>query len=142
MQAWNDPRIEAAIRDYFRHVSDRNKSAWFALFDRNAVVHEPVGTTPGEGIEGLEEVWQVFTGPFATFRIGADEIHYAGTGAAVRWSAVATASDGRSVDISGITVFEIDPDGRIQTAMSYWDPAAVLIQLAGGLDDDITELLQ
>jgi len=142
MQAWNDPLVEAAIGAYFRHVSARDKSAWFALFDKNAVVHEPVGTTPGEGIEGLEEVWQVFTGPFATFTIRSDEIFYAGSGAAVRWSAIATSSDGRRVDIAGITVFEVDREGRIQTAMSYWDPAAVLIQLAGGLDDDPIELLQ
>lgn len=142
MQAWNDPLVEAAIGAYFRHVSERDKSAWFALFDKNAVVHEPVGTTPGEGIEGLEEVWQVFTGPFATFSIRSDEIFYAGSGAAVRWSAIATSSDGRSVDIAGITVFEVDREGRIQTAMSYWDPAAVLIQLAGGIEDDGLELLQ
>jgi ketosteroid isomerase-like protein len=142
MQAWNDPLVESAIGAYFRHVSERNKNAWFALFDKNAVVHEPVGTTPGEGVEGLEEVWQVFTGPFATFTIRGDEIFYAGTGAAVRWSAIVTSGDGHSVDIAGITVFEVGPEGRIQTAMSYWDPAAVLIQLAGGIEDDITELLQ
>lgn len=142
MQAWNDPLVEAAIGDYFRHLSERNKSAWFALFDKNAVVHEPVGTTPGEGVEGLEEVWQVFTGPFATFTIRSDEIFFAGSGAAVRWSAVATSGEGARVDIAGITAFEVDPDGRIQAVMSWWDPAAVLIRLAGGEEEDVTELLQ
>ena len=31
-------------------------------------------------------------------------------------------------------MFEVDDEGRIQTVMSYWDPAAVLIDLAG-MDD-------
>jgi len=134
MQALNDPRVEAAVADYFRTLSAGDKKAWLALFDNNAVLHEPVGTTPAEGREGLEQVWQVFTAPFATFTMQSDEVFYSGSGAAARWSAHATAADGRAADFSGITVFEIDGDGRIQTVMSYWDPAAVLIELAGGGD--------
>ena len=132
MQALNDPRVEAAVADYFRTVSARDKNAWIALFDKTAVLHEPVGATPAEGREGLEQVWQVFTGPFASLTLRTDEVFYSGSGAAARWSAQAASSDGRSSDFSGITVFEIDDDGRIQTVMSYWDPAAVLIELAGG----------
>lgn len=143
MQALQDPRIEAAVSGYFRTLSTRDKTAWLSLFDQAAVVHEPVGTTPAEGREGLEQVWQVFTGPFATLAIEMDEVFYSGSGAAVRWSASASASDGRRTAFAGITVFEVDGDGRIQTVMSYWDPAAVLITLAGGDDDGgENELLQ
>ena len=136
MQALNDPRVEAAVADYVRTVSARDKSAWIALFDKAAVLHEPVGATPAEGREGLEQVWQVFTGPFATLTLRIDEVFYSGSGAAARWSAKASATGGRSTGFSGITVFEVDDDGRIQTVMSYWDPAAVLIELAGGDDED------
>ena len=136
MHALNDPRVEAAVADYFRTVSARDKSAWIALFDKAAVLHEPVGATPAEGREGLEQVWQVFTGPFATLTLRIDEVFYSGSGAAARWSAKASATGGRSTGFSGITVFEVDDDGRIQTVMSYWDPAAVLIELAGGDDED------
>lgn len=131
MEALIDPRVEAAVADYFRTLSSRDKNAWVALFDKSAVVHEPVGATPAEGREGLEEVWQVFTGPFASLTVLVDEVFYSGSGAAVRWSARASITSGRSTDFSGITVFEIDDEGRIQTVMSYWDPAAVLIELAG-----------
>jgi ketosteroid isomerase-like protein len=131
MEALNDPRVEAAVADYFRTLSSRDKNAWIALFDKNAVVHEPVGATPAEGREGLEQVWQVFTGPFESLTVLVDEVFYSGSGAAARWSARASAGTGRSSDFSGITVFEVDDDGRIQTVMSYWDPAAVLIDLAG-----------
>lgn len=138
MQSLNNPLVEAAVDAYFRHVSERDKEKWVALFDRNAAVHEPVGATPAEGREGLEQVWQVFTGPFATFAIRSDEVFHAGSGAAARWSASATSQSGARADFCGITVFEVDAEGRIQTVMAYWDPAAVLIGLAG--DDEGFEL--
>lgn len=130
MQELHDPQVETAVNEYFRTVSVRDKNAWFALFANGAVVHEPVGTTPAEGREGLEEVWQVFTGPFASLVIRSDDVFYAGSGAAAVWSAKASATDGRTTAFRGVTVFETDADGKIQTAMSYWDPAAVLIRLA------------
>ena len=136
MQPLIDPLVEAAVSGYFRTVSERDKNAWLALFDKNAAVHEPVGTTPAEGREGLEEVWQVFTGPFASLVIRSDEVFYSGTGAAARWTAQATSPDGKSADFCGITVFEVDAQGRIQAVMAYWDPASVLIRLAGGFDEE------
>ncbi|HXC50215.1 MAG TPA: nuclear transport factor 2 family protein [Candidatus Limnocylindrales bacterium] len=136
----NDPRVEAAVEQYFRALSTRNKSEWMALFDKSAVLHEPVGTTPAEGREGLEQVWQIFTGPFATLTLASDEVFYSGSGAAARWSAKASSADGHTTEFSGITVFEIDADGLIQTVMSYWDPAAVLIRLAGVDEDDGDEI--
>lgn len=136
MQALTDPRVETAVDAYFRTLSTRNRDAWMALFDKNAVLHEPVGTTPGEGREGLEQVWQLFTGPFAKFAFIIDEVFYSGSGAAARWSATAGSADGHSTNFHGITVFEVDGEGFIQTVMSYWDPAAVLIRLAGGDEDD------
>lgn len=130
MSELHDPQVETSVNDYFRTVSARDKNAWLALFASGAVVHEPVGTTPAEGPEGLEEVWQVFTGPFASLAIASDDVFYAGSGAAAVWSAKASAADGRTATFRGVTVFETDADGRIQTVMSYWDPAEVLIRLA------------
>lgn len=136
MLSLHDPQLENAVASYFQHITARNKSAWLALFDAGAVLHEPVGSSPGEGREGMEQVWQVFTGPFASLEIASDEVFYSGSGAAARWTATATSAEGNRHGFHGITVFEVDGDGRIQTVMSYWDPAAVLIQLAGGLDED------
>jgi ketosteroid isomerase-like protein len=138
MESLNDPHVESAVQEYFRALSTRNKNAWMALFDKSAVVHEPVGTTPAEGREGLEQVWQIFTGPFTSLVLASDEVFYSGSGAAARWSGRASSAEGRTTEFHGITVFEVDGDGMIQTVMSYWDPAAVLISLAG-VDDDLDE---
>ena len=131
MQSLNDPRVETAIRSYFDTITTRAKAAWMALFDKRAMLHEPVGATPGEGSDGLEQVWQVFTGPFSKLSMQVDEVFYAGSGAAVRWSANAFAVNGRAASFAGISVFEVGDDGLIQTVMSYWDPAEVLIRVAG-----------
>ena len=136
MDELTDPRLQTAVTEYFRTLSTRSKNEWFALFDRNSVVHEPVGTTPAEGREGLEQVWQIFTGPFATLTLASDEVFYSGSGAAARWSGKASSADGHTTEFHGITVFEVDAEGAIQTVMSYWDPAAVLIRLAGTEEDD------
>lgn len=131
MESVADPRVENLVTAYFRHITSRDKTRWLELFDSKAVLHEPVGTTPAECSEGHEQVWHLFTSPFAKLSMRADEIFYAGAGAAVRWSALATSEAGATVEFAGISVFEMQSEGRIQTVMSYWDPAEVLIRLAG-----------
>lgn len=141
MRAIPNPRIQTVIRDYFTALSSRNFAAWASLFAEDCVVHEPVGTLSAEGSEQLEEVWQVFTLPFATLTISEDDVFYGGAGAAVHWSATAGTADGEEAEFDGISVFELNEEGKLTTLMGYWDPADVLIRLAGGLPDDDSKLL-
>jgi ketosteroid isomerase-like protein len=132
VQDLTDPRVVAAIKAYFDTLSRQDRAGWLALFCEDAVVHQPVGAVPAEGVETLGEVWQMLTGPFERLRTSEDSAFYAGSGAAVKWTTVGRSSQGREVRFEGINVFEIAPDGLIQTLMAYWDPAAMLIELAGG----------
>ena len=131
-----DQRVETAIESYFDAISRRDRRAWEALFAADASVHDPVGTVPAEGREGLAEIWTVLSGPFEGLAMHADEIFYAGSGAAVRWKGTATGNKDATFEFGGITVFEVGADGRIQTLMAYWDPADLLIRLSGDTDDD------
>ncbi len=36
---------------------------------------------------------------------------------------------GKSVNFEGITIFEINEAGKIQTTRAYWNPAAMVAQL-------------
>ncbi len=126
-----DLRVDEAINAYYRAVSTRSFEAWLALFNPEAVCHDPVGSPPAEGKEALQEVWQVLTGPFETVSIAPDDVFFAGGGAAVKWSAEGSGVNQRSVEFEGITIFDFDEDALILTAMSYWDPADVMIRLAG-----------
>lgn len=132
MQDLFDPIFEQTVAAYHRHLSRLEADAWKALFTDDAEAHEPVGTQPAVGKADLEQVWSVLVGPFKTLSVEAQEIFHAGSGAAVKWHATGESEDGGKVEFSGIRVFEFAEDGRIQTIMSYWDPAAMMIALADG----------
>jgi len=137
MRALPDPRIETAITAYYESISARDRTRWLDLFCEDAVLHEPVGAVPLEGKANFEDAWKIFSAPFERLSIEACEIFLAGSGAAVKWMGEAgTAGSTRPVIFSGISVFELDDDGKIQAVMSYWDPAETLIRLADADGND------
>jgi len=126
----HDPKTEAAVSAYFDALSVADEERWLGLFDSEAVCHQPVGSVPAEGRGGLAEVWKMLTGPFERLRVEPRQVFYAGSGAAVHWAAAGRGVTGREVTFEGINVFEVGTNGKIQTVMGYWDPAAALIELA------------
>jgi ketosteroid isomerase-like protein len=125
-----DPRFEKTLASYFATISAADKEGWFALFADDATSHNPVGPPPAVGREGLAEIWQVVTGPFEKISTDVDSVFHSDTGAAAKWSARGESAGGGKVSFAGITVFEFSEDARIQTVMTYWDPAEMLIALA------------
>jgi steroid delta-isomerase len=131
MQGLVDSKIVAAVDEYFSSIRDRDERRWLATFAEDAAVHDPVGTIAAEGREGLREAWRVLSTPFERLIIAEQAAFYASSGAAVHWAARGTGTNQREVSFEGITVFEFTPDAKIQTLMAYWDPAAMMIELAG-----------
>jgi steroid delta-isomerase len=131
MDVLADPRFVATVEAYFSAIRDRDESRWLATFSEDAVCHDPVGATPAEGRASLHESWGVLTAPFKKLIVTPCATFYCGTGAAVHWASQATGVNEREASFEGITVFEFATDGRIQTLMAYWDPAAMMIELAG-----------
>jgi len=126
-----DPRLVEAVSGYFAAISARSLDRWLELFTEDAVSHDPVGTPPAEGRAALKEEWRMLTAPFERLSIVEEQAFYCGTGAAVKWKADGRGVNDRSVTFEGITVFEMTADGKIQTVMAYWDPAAMMIDMAG-----------
>ena len=129
-----DATYVGAVHNYFDAIRGRDEDRWLACFAEDAVCHDPVGSVPVEGREGLREIWKVLTAPFKAISIVETDAFYGGSGVAVHWNAHGTGVNDRVLDFSGITVLEFTTDGKIQTAMSFWDPAAMLIELAGEAD--------
>jgi len=130
VQALPNPKIQATLHAYYDAINARNQVEWLALWSADAVCHHPVGALPAEGEPGLREIWKMLTGPFQRVLFRAEKIFYAGAGAAVNWTAEGTGVNGGTVSFEGISVFELTAEGRIQTEIAYWDPAAMLIELA------------
>jgi hypothetical protein len=131
MESLADPRFIATVEAYFAAVRERDEQRWLATFSEDAVCHDPVGAIPAEGKASLHESWGVLSAPFKKVIITPCASFYCASGAAVHWAASATGVNEREVTFEGITVFEFAADGQIQTLMAYWDPAAMMIDLAG-----------
>lgn len=130
MEALHDPVFEESIRSYYAAIAKRDLDAWLAVLSPEVTLHEPAGTMAAVGHAGAQETWKVLTAAFVELRYDIDAAYFSGSGAAVAWRCHAFGVNGVRADTSGITVFEFDDNGLIQTMVSYWDPAALLIALA------------
>ncbi len=126
-----DPSITRAIDLLYKAQASRDLAAWLDLFATDAVVHDPVDSPAAEGHEAIAELWKQFTGPFSSYQRRPERVLQSRGGAAVYWTGTATAESGET-DCEGIDVFEFNDDGKIRALMSWWDPAGLLLELAGG----------
>ena len=128
----SDPKVTRAVDSYFATLGGTDERDWLELFADDAVVHDPVGSLPSEGREQILEIWRMLHVSLENLELVAEPMIQGGSGAAVKWRGSGQGvGGGRRVNFEGISVFEISRDGRIQTLMTYWDPAAMLIELAG-----------
>ncbi len=131
MKALPDPQIQRAIEGYFRGLGADTPDEWLTLFADEAVSHDPVGTPPAEGPREIQRQWEALKSQFSNLTVSPKRVFYAGTGAATQWQAEGTGTNGRKVRFEGIHIIELAVDGSILTVVAYWDPAAMMIELAG-----------
>jgi ketosteroid isomerase-like protein len=130
-----DPRFEESIDSYYAAIATQRLDDWLATLSAGVVVHEPAGSLPAEGHTGASEAWKVLTAPFRALTFERTKSFPSGSGVAVLWRCHALGVNGGSAGAEGISVFEFDGDGLIETVVSYWDPAALLIDLADADDE-------
>ncbi|MBC8292388.1 MAG: nuclear transport factor 2 family protein [Proteobacteria bacterium] len=126
-----DPSITRTIDLLYKAQASRDLAAWLDLFATDAVVHDPVDSPAAEGREAITKLWKQFTGPFSSYQRRPERVLQSRGGAAVYWTGTASAESSET-DCEGIDVFEFNDDGKIRALMSWWDPAGLLLELAGG----------
>jgi len=122
--------IRETVADYFRAIRAMDTDAWLATFAEDAVSHDPVGAPATEGHGRLRAFFEGITGAFEKVELFEDSVFVAGDSAAVKWTGRGTGKNGRDVVFEGIDVFEINADNKIQTLRAYWDPSAMMSELA------------
>jgi ketosteroid isomerase-like protein len=132
VQTFLDPALEEAIDSYYAAIAAQRLPDWLALLSPTVMIHEPAGVPPAEGHDGAAEAWKVLTAPFRSLDFERVRTFFSGSGVAVFWRSQARGVNGGSAAAEGITIFEFDDEARIETVVSYWDPAALLIALAEG----------
>lgn len=60
-----------------------------------------------------------------------DDTFIVKNGAAVKWTMQVIAKNDRHATAQGISIFEMNADGRISQVSSYWNEAALLAKLKG-----------
>jgi hypothetical protein len=112
-----------------------NKEQWLALFDPEAVVHDPVGTSEhdpeGRGSRGIAEIsvfWDRMIGPGNLTIIPHKRIPCGDTVAAVVMTA-ANNVQGIKTYIEMVGVYEVNGAGKLTSLNIYWDVDALADQL-------------
>ena len=114
------------------------KEQWLSLFADDAVVHDPVGSSPhdstGDGFVGkerLSEFWDLMIGP-STMVITSHKQIAAGP---VHCACIATATnqlaEDLNIDIEMVVTYQVNDEGLITSLNAYWDLNTVAEQLGG-----------
>jgi ketosteroid isomerase-like protein len=121
--------IETVVTAYFDNFSSMNPEGWVENFAEDALSYDPVGEPPAKVHEGFRQFIGQLQAVFAKLEATTEHIFVGGNEAAVKWTMQGISKTGKSVTFEGITIFEINPDGKIQTTRAYWNPATMVAQL-------------
>ena len=122
-------RIERTVTAYFGAIQAMDMDAWLATFADDVVSHTPVGSPPVHGPDGMRLFLKEIMKTMETVTVQMDGVFLAGDGAAAKWSAEGVGRNGRQISFEGISVFEMNIQGKIRRIFAYWNPAAVFAAL-------------
>ncbi|MBD2595647.1 nuclear transport factor 2 family protein [Nostoc spongiaeforme FACHB-130] len=123
--------IETIIAAYFSNITAMNPEGWIENFAEDAVSHDPVGEPPVKIREDYHRFIGQLQAVFEKLAATTEHIFVAANEAAVKWTMQGVSKTGKSVSFEGITIFEINQDGKIQTTRAYWNPKQLVSQLRG-----------
>ncbi|MBF1989302.1 nuclear transport factor 2 family protein [Fischerella thermalis] len=121
--------IANLIANYFSNIAAMNAEGWIANFAEDAISYDPVGEPATKIHENFRAFINQLKTVFNTLEATTEHIFITGNEAAVKWTMQGISKTDKSVTFEGITVFEINNFGKIQTTRAYWNPALMLAQL-------------
>ncbi len=122
-------QIESIVNSYLANISAMNAEGWVDNFAEDALSYDPVGEPPTLVHEGFQEFIGQMKAVFAKLEATKESIFIAGNEAAVKWTMRGVSKTQKAVTCEGITVFEINDAGKIQTIRAYWNPKTIIAQL-------------
>ena len=125
-----------AHRQSIAYAMAGEKAKWLALFDENAVVHDPVGPSPhdpeGKGFRGkaeLERFWDMMIAPQDIIAIPHKKIGSGPNTAAVVMT-MANNLNGAKLYIEMVAVYVVNNVGKLRSLHVYWDCNQLAEQMA------------
>ena len=122
--------IEQVVAGYFSSLREMDIDRLLHLFDEDAISWDPVGSPPLRVRDKSSNYFRALSTIFEKMALSENEVFVSGSEAAVRWTGVAMLrSKTQEVTFQGVSVFEINDQGRIQNVRSYWDKAGLMARL-------------
>ena len=122
--------VTNTINAYFAAITALDVEQWVATFAPDGTSYEP-GNPPLTGHDALRQFFNGIAAGFEAIEMKPDQIFPLDNEAAVKWSARGKGRNGRNVTFEGIDVFVVNEAGMIQSVKAYWNPAALMAELAG-----------
>ncbi|MGD1875820.1 MAG: nuclear transport factor 2 family protein [Mastigocoleus sp.] len=121
--------IQEIIAIYYANMAAMNPEGWVENFAQDAISYDPVGEPPSRVYEGFREFIGQLQAVFKQLEATTEHVFITGDEAAVKWIIKGTSKSNKLITFEGITVFEFNNAGKIQTTRAYWNPAAMIAQL-------------
>ncbi len=121
--------IEKLVKSYFESMSAMNSQGWKEIFAQDAVIYDPVGNPPKNAGEDIDKIFSLISGFFDKLELSQDNIFIAENSAAVKWTMNVVAKNKRNATTQGISIFEINENGKIQQVSSYWNETEMMSKL-------------
>lgn len=117
------------VRNYFEALSRLDRDLYVACFTSEAHVRDPYGSAQYEGEAGLNDFFDGMERTWEEFNMTPRAAYEGGDRLAVPWTTVAVAKNGKQAEFSGVNVFSLADDGRIEALDGYWDFKGMLAQI-------------
>jgi steroid delta-isomerase len=121
--------VQKAVADYFAATRAMDAQAWVETFAEDGTSYDPAAP-PAIGHAALGQFFEAIAGAFKEVGLTEDNVFVKGQEAAVKWTGRGVGHNGQEVVFEGIDIFEINEAGKIQTLRAYWNPSALMAQLA------------
>ena len=111
--------IEKSVAAYFAAFEAMNPESWVKNFADDAVVYDPVGNPPSKPHQDYQKFFQLLSLTLEKLEISPDNVFVCGNSAAVKWTMRVTDKKGQTKTKDGISIFEINDEGKIAQVRAY-----------------------
>lgn len=122
-------QIEVVIEDAFAGLVTFDVQRVVNHFASDAVLEDPVGTTPMQGTQAIAAYLGTFPTLFSEMKLYSLDIKVCGQEAAVAWRLRFKTHTGNVFFLEGIGFFKFNQEGKIQSEREFFDLAYFLGQL-------------
>ncbi len=117
------------VRRYFEALNSIDRSAFVSCFAEEATVRDPYGGPERQGQDGLNTFFDGMERTWREFNMEPQNVYKGGARVVVPWATTAVAKNGNEAQFSGVNVFTLGDDDRIEELDAYWDFKAMLAQI-------------